>query len=64
MKYLILHTAIWQKDHRLEKGQLIQLDDVSRIKLAFKRNQGQLALFACYLVFKIGNSAVNVTEII
>ena len=47
----------------LEKGQLIQLDDVTRIKLAL-RNQGQLAPFACYLVFKIGNFAVNVTKII
>ena len=47
----------------LEKGQLIQLDDVTRIKLAL-RNQGRLARFACYLVFKIGNFAVDVTEII
>ena len=47
----------------LEKGQLIQLDDVTRIKLAL-RNQGRLAPFACYLVFKIGNFAVNFTEII
>ena len=47
----------------LEKGQLIQLDDVTRIKLAF-RNQGQLASFVCYLVFKIGNFAINITEII
>ena len=29
----------------LEKGQLIQLDDVKRIKMAL-RNQGQLAPFA------------------
>ena len=47
----------------LEKGQLIQLDDVTRIKMAF-RNQGQLALFVCYLVSKIGNFVVDVTEII
>ena len=47
----------------LEKGQLIQLDDVTRIKLAL-RNQGRLAPFACYLVFKIGNFAVNISEII
>jgi len=47
----------------LEKGQLIQLDDVTRIKMAV-RNQGQLALFACYLVGKIGNFAVDFTEII
>ena len=47
----------------LEKGQLIQLDDVTRIKLAL-RNQGRLAPFACYLVFKIGNFAVDITEII
>ena len=45
----------------LEKGQLIQLDDVTRIKLAF-RNQGQLAPFVCYLVFKIGNFAIDITE--
>ena len=45
----------------LEKGQLIQLDDVTRIKLAFK-NQGQLAPFVCYLVFKIGNFANDITE--
>jgi len=60
-------AAIWQKDiltlDCLEKGQLIQLDDVTRIKLAL-RNQGQLAPFVCYLVFKIGNFAVDVTEII
>ena len=60
-------AAIWQKDiltlDGLEKGQLIQLDNVIRIKLAL-RNQGQLAPFACYLVFKIGNFAVDVTEII
>ena len=45
----------------LEKGQLIQLDDVTKIKLAF-RNQGQLAPFVCYLVFKIGNFAIDITE--
>ena len=45
----------------LEKGQLIPLDDVTRIKLAF-RNQGQLAPFICYLVFKIGNFAIDITE--
>ena len=42
---------------------MIQLDDVTRIKLAL-RNPGQLAPFACYLVSKIGNVAINVTEII
>ena len=42
---------------------MIQLDDVTRIKLAL-RNPGQLAPFACYLVSKIGNFAINVTEII
>ena len=47
----------------LEKEQLIQLDDVTRIKLAL-RNQGQLASFVCYLDFKIGNFAFDVTEII
>ena len=47
----------------LEKGQLIQLDDVTRIKMAL-RNQGQLAPFACYLFRKIGNFAVDFTEII
>ena len=47
----------------LEKEQLIQLDDVTRIKLAL-RNQGQLAPFVCYLDFKIGNFAFDVTEII
>ncbi len=46
----------------LEKGQLIRLDDVKRIKMVL-RNQGQLAPFACYLVFKIGNFAVDFTEI-
>ena len=60
-------AAIWQKDiltlDGLEKEQLIQLDDVTRIKLAL-RNQGQLAPFVCYLVFKIGNFAFDVTEII
>ena len=40
---------------------MIQLDDVTRIKLAF-RNQGQLAPFVCYLVFKIGNFAIDITE--
>ena len=45
----------------LKKGQLIQLDDVTRIKLAF-RNQGQLAPFVCYLVFKIRNFAIDITE--
>ena len=58
-------AAIWQKDiltlDGLEKGQLIQLDDVTRIKLAL-RNQGQLAPFVCYLVFKIGNFAIDITE--
>ena len=43
-------AAIWQKDiltlDGLEKEQLIQLDDVTRIKLAL-RNQGQLAPFVC-----------------
>ena len=47
----------------LEKEQLIQLDDVTRIKLAL-RNQGQLAPFVRYLDFKIGNFAFDVTEII
>ena len=60
-------AAIWQKDiftlDGLEKEQLIQLDDVSRIKLAL-RNQGQLAPFVRYLVSKIGNFAFEVTEII
>ena len=46
-----------------EKEQLIPLDDVTRIKLAL-RNQGQLAPFVCYLDFKIGNFAFDVTEII
>ncbi len=46
----------------LEKGQLIQLDGVTRIKIAL-RNQGQLAPFGCYLVFKIGNFVVDFTEI-
>ena len=58
-------AKIWQKDtltlDSLEKGQLTQLDDVTRIKLAF-RNQGQLAPFVCYLVFKIGNFAIDITE--
>ena len=60
-------AAFWQKDtltsDGLEKEQLIQLDDVTRIKLAL-RNQGQLAPFVCYLDFKIGNFAFDVTEII
>ena len=47
----------------LEKGQMIQLNDVTRIKLAL-RNQGQLAPFVCYLDFKIGNFAFDTTEII
>jgi len=47
----------------LEKGQLIQLDDVTKIKMAL-RSQGQLAPFAYYLVFKIGNFAFDFTEII
>ena len=47
----------------LKKGQLIQLDDVTRIKLAL-RNQGQLAPFVCYLDSKIGHFAIDVTEII
>ena len=59
-------AAIWQKDiltlDGLEKGQLIQLDDVTRIKMAL-RNQSQLAPLASYLVFKIRNFAVYVTEI-
>ena len=46
-----------------EKGQLIHLGDVTRIKLAL-RNPGRLAPFVCDLVFKIGNFAVDVTEII
>ena len=60
-------AEICQKDiltlDGLEKGQLIQLDDVTRNKLAF-RNQGQLAPFVCYLDSKIGNFAIDVTEII
>ena len=60
-------AAIWQKDilalNGLEKEQLIQLDDVTRIKLAL-RNKGQLAPFVCYLDFKIGNFAFDFTEII
>jgi hypothetical protein len=62
-----IFAAIWQKDililDGLEKEQLIQLDDVARIKLAL-RNQGQLAPFVCYLDFMIGNFAFDVTEII
>jgi hypothetical protein len=60
-------AAIWQKYiltlDDLEKEQLIQLDDVTRIKLTL-RNQGQLAPFVCYLDFKMGNFAFYVTEII
>ena len=60
-------AAIWQKDILTfdgpDKEQLIQLDDVTTIKLAL-RNQGQLATFVCYLDFKIGNFAFEVTEII
>jgi hypothetical protein len=60
-------AAIWQKDiltlDDLEKKQLIQLDDVTRVKLALG-NQGQLAPFVCYFDFKIGNFAFDVTEII
>ena len=37
--------------------------DFTRIKLAL-RNQAQLAPFICYLDFKIGNFAFDVTEII
>ena len=58
-------AEIWQKDiltlDGLEKEQLIQSDDVTRNKLAF-RNQGQLAPFVCYLVFKIGNFAIDITD--
>ena len=58
-------AEICQKDiltlDGLEKGQLIQLDDVTRIKLAF-RNQGQLAPSVSYLVFKIGNFAMKLFE--
>ena len=50
---LINSADIRQKDiltlDGLEKRQLIQLDDVTRIKMAL-RNQGQLAPFVCYLV--------------
>ena len=59
-------AAIWQKDiltlDGLEKEQLIKLDGVTRIKLAF-RNQGQLAPFVCYLVFKVGNSAIDILKL-
>ena len=48
---------------KVKQQQLIQLDDITRIKLAL-RNQGQLAPFVCYLDFKIGNFAFDVTEII
>ena len=37
------------------------VDHVTRIKLAL-RNQGQLAPFVCYLVSKIGNFSINITE--
>ena len=47
----------------LEKGQLIQLDHATRIKMAL-RSQGQLAPFAYYLVFKIGKFGFDFTEII
>ena len=40
-----------------------RVTDDTRIKMAL-RNEGQLALFACYLVGKIGNFAVDFTEII
>ena len=66
-KFWIWRRRIWQKDiltlDGLEKEQLIQLDDVTRIKLAL-RNQGQLAPFVCNLDFKIGNFAFDFTEII
>ena len=65
-------AEIWQKDiltlDGLEKGQLIQLDDVTRIKLSL-RNQSQLAPFVCYLDSKIRNCSkqlvtpVNLTRI-
>ena len=42
-----------------KKGQLIQVGDIKRIKLVL-RNQGQLEPFACYLLFKIRNFAVDV----
>ena len=44
----------------LEKGKLIQLDDVTRIKLVL-RNQGQMAPFVCYLDSKIGNFEIDKT---
>ena len=61
-------AAIWQKDiltlNGFEKAeQLVQLVDVTRIKLEL-RNQGHLAPFVCYFDFKIGNFAFDVTEII
>ena len=60
-------AAIWRKDiltlDGLEKEQQIQLDDVTRVKLAL-RNQGQWAPFVCYLDLKIGKFAFDVTEII
>ena len=63
----ILLILLRQKDiltlDGLEKGQLIQLDDVTRIKMAL-RNKGQLTPCACYLEGKIGNFAVDFTEII
>ena len=55
-------AKIRQKDILTLDG-LEKLDDVTRIKLEL-RNQGRLAPFACYLAFKIGNFAVNVTEFI
>jgi hypothetical protein len=58
-------AEICQKDiltlDGLEKGQLIQLDYVTRINLAL-RNQGQLAPFVCYLVSKIGNFAMKLFD--
>ena len=63
---LLNFADIRQKDililDGLEKGKLIQLD-VTRIRMAL-RNQGLLAPFVCYLVGKIGNFAIDVTEII
>ena len=57
-------AEIWQKDiltlDGLEKWQLIQLDDFTRIKLTL-RNQGQMAPFVCYLVSKIGNFEIDKT---
>ena len=63
MKKHFRSPEFWKKDililDGLEKGQLIQLVDGKRFKLAL-RNQGQLELFACYLLFKIKNIAVDV----